>query len=53
MSQKKENKKEYRPMEKFEKDRNRLNKSARLIAIVLIGVMIIFTFVTAGLFILE
>lgn len=52
-SQKKEGQKSKKTMSDYEKDRDRINKSARFIAIVLIGVMIIFAFITAGLFLLE
>ncbi|HHW95544.1 MAG TPA: hypothetical protein GX736_06430 [Mogibacterium sp.] len=52
-NQKADRKKQKKTMGDFEKKRKQFDKSARLIAIVLIGVMLIFTFITAGLFILE
>lgn len=37
----------------FQQDRVRLNKSARIMAIVMIVVMLMFTFLSAGLFLFK
>lgn len=38
---------------RFEEDRSRISGGARLMALVMIALMILFTFVTAGIFLLD
>ncbi len=52
-NQKKVAKGQQKTMSDYEKERKRFNKFAKVVSLVLVAVMLIFTFITAGMLIFE